>query len=101
VLPIVTIPPDYPPEALRQGIEGWVRIEFTIAPDGGVRDAVIDAADPPDVFDQSALQAVARWRYNPPVRLGSAGELKGVQTIIRFELTESPPPASETPAPPQ
>lgn len=94
ILPLVTIPPDYPPEALRQGTEGWVLVEFTITAEGSVRDAVVVRSDPPGVFDESALRAIVRWRYNPRDENGVAVERKGVQTELRFELSpESPPEA--------
>jgi periplasmic protein TonB len=88
VLPLVRIPPDYPPRALSRGIEGWVRVQFTITATGSVRDAIVVAADPRDVFNDAALAAISRWRYNPRVVDGTAVERVGVQTEIRFELTE-------------
>jgi protein TonB len=88
VLPLVRIPPDYPPRALSRGIEGWVRVQFTISVNGSVKDAIVVAADPEGVFDQAALNAIARWRYNPRIVNGEAVERVGVQTEIRFELTE-------------
>jgi protein TonB len=88
VLPLVRIPPDYPPRALSRGIEGWVRVQFTITETGSVKDAIVVAADPERVFDEAALAAIARWRYNPRVVDGAPVERVGVQTEIRFELTE-------------
>jgi len=88
VLPLVRIPPDYPPRALSRGIEGWVRVQFTISINGSVKDAIVVAAEPPNVFDQAALAAIARWRYNPRIVNGEPVERVGVQTEIRFELTE-------------
>lgn len=88
VLPLVRIPPDYPPRALSRGIQGWVRVQFTITETGSVKDAIVVAADPANVFNDAALAAIARWRYNPRVVNGQAVERVGVQTEIRFELTE-------------
>jgi len=88
VLPLVRIPPDYPPRALSRGIEGWVTVQFTITETGSVKDAIVVDADPANVFNDAALAAIARWRYNPRVVNGQAVERVGVQTQIRFELTE-------------
>lgn len=88
VLPLVRIPPDYPPRALSRGIQGWVRVQFTITETGSVKDAIVVAAEPQNVFNDAALAAIARWRYNPRVVNGQAVERVGVQTEIRFELTE-------------
>ena len=38
------------------------------------------------MFDDAALKAIARWRYNPKVEDGVAVERVGVQTVIRFQL---------------
>lgn len=86
VLPLVRINPDYPPRALSRGVEGWVKVQFTITVTGTVKDAIVVDAQPKNMFDEAALKAISRWRYNPRVEGGVAVERVGVQTIIRFEL---------------
>jgi protein TonB len=86
VIPLVRIAPDYPPRALSRGLEGWVQVQFTITPTGTVKDAVVVNAEPKNIFDDAALKAISRWRYNPRVDGGVAVERVGVQTIIRFQL---------------
>jgi TonB family protein len=98
IVPLVRIPPDYPPEALASRTEGWVRIEFTISTNGSVRDAAVIAAEPPGVFDEAALRAISRWRYNPRIVNGIAVERSGVQTEIRFALAPEPPAGPASPA---
>jgi protein TonB len=88
VLPLVRIAPDYPARAAARGIEGWVIVQFTITPTGSVRDPVVVEAMPKNVFDDAALKAIARWRYNPKVEGGVAVERVGVRTIIRFVLEQ-------------
>jgi protein TonB len=88
VLPLVRIPPEYPPRALARGITGWVRVQFTISATGSVKDAIVVAADPERVFDDAALAAILRWRYTPRFVEGVAVERVGVQTMIQFELSE-------------
>jgi protein TonB len=88
VIPLVRIAPDYPPRALSRGLEGWVQVQFTITPTGQVKDPVVVNADPKNIFDDAALKAIARWRYNPKVEGGVAVERVGVQTIIRFQLEQ-------------
>lgn len=88
VIPLVRIAPEYPPRALRRGIEGWVQVQFTITPTGAVTDAKVVAAEPPNLFDEAALRSIARWRYNPKIEDGVAVERVGVQTVIRFVLEE-------------
>jgi periplasmic protein TonB len=88
VIPLVRIAPDYPPRALSRGLEGWVQVQFTITATGMVKDPVVVNADPKNIFDDAALKAIARWRYNPKVEGGVAVERVGVQTIIRFQLEQ-------------
>jgi protein TonB len=88
VIPLVRIAPDYPPRALSRGLEGWVQVQFTITATGTVKDAVVVNAEPKNIFDEAALKAIARWRYNPRVDGGVAVERVGVQTIIRFQLEQ-------------
>jgi periplasmic protein TonB len=86
VIPLVRVAPDYPPRLLTSGTEGWVQVQFSITPTGMVRDPVVVASEPGSVFDEAALKAIARWRYNPRVEGGQAVERVGLQTVIRFEL---------------
>jgi protein TonB len=51
-----------------------VQVQFSITPTGTVRDAVVVASEPGAVFDDAALKAIARWRYNPRVDGGVAVE---------------------------
>jgi protein TonB len=88
VIPLVRINPDYPQRALSRGIEGWVQVQFTITAAGTVKDAKVVDADPKNIFDDAALKAIARWRYNPKVEGGVAVERVGVQTVIRFQLEQ-------------
>jgi protein TonB len=86
VIPLVRIPPEYPPRALSRGLEGWVQIQFTITETGAVTDAKVIDAQPKNIFDEAALRSISRWRYNPKVENGVAVKRVGVQTIIRFVL---------------
>jgi protein TonB len=87
-VPLVRIAPDYPPSAVTTGTEGWVKVQFSITTTGSVRDAFVVEADPPRVFDDAALKAIARWRYQPRIQGGVPTERVGVQTLIRFDLEE-------------
>ncbi|HEX7043678.1 MAG TPA: energy transducer TonB [Burkholderiales bacterium] len=88
VVPLVRIPPQYPPRAASRGIEGWVIVQFTITETGAVKDPKVVDAEPEGIFDEAALRSIVRWRYNPKVENGVAVERVGVQTIIRFVLDD-------------
>ena len=59
--------PAYPPEALRDRVEGWVEVDFTVTEAGGVREIEIVAAEPRGVFEAAATAAVGQWRFRPRV----------------------------------
>ncbi len=86
IIPLVRINPDYPPRALSRGIEGYVIVQFTITATGMVKDVIVVEARPEGMFDQAAVRAVERWRYNPKVDEGVAVERVGVQTRLTFKL---------------
>lgn len=70
-IPVSTIPPNFPGDAVRSGIEGWVLVEFRIGADGSVSDAkVLDAEPRRGLFDDAALRAVAQWRFRPRIENG-------------------------------
>lgn len=88
VVPLVRINPDYPQRALSRGIEGWVQVQFTISETGAVIDPIVVDASPKGMFDDAALKAIARWRYNPKIENGVGVQRVGLQTIIRFTLED-------------
>lgn len=59
------VQPDYPGLALRRRVEGWVDVEFTVMSDGGVSEIEVIAVEKKGYFENSALDAVAQWRFEP------------------------------------
>jgi len=62
----------YPREALLNGTEGWVDLEFTIDEHGVPNDIRVKASEPRRVFDTAAIQALRQWRFEPIVTNGVA-----------------------------
>ena len=87
VIPVVRIDPQWPREALLDGIEGWVEVEFTVLPDGSVADARVVDAEPRRVFDRSALRAILRWKFKPRIVNGEPVARRATQRID-FELDQ-------------
>lgn len=73
-------PPRYPVMALRRRLEGDVTVAFTVRADGSVGDARVLSASTPEVFDEAALAAVARWRFAPGVAP------QDVRRVLQFRL---------------
>jgi len=63
--PIVRINPQYPQEAAKAGVEGWVILEFGVSQNGTVENIRVTASHPESIFDEAAKRAVAKWRYKP------------------------------------
>lgn len=64
------IVPDYPPGADRQQLSGKVRLQLKLEADGRVGDIEIVQADPPDVFNESAIRAFRDARFAPAQKNG-------------------------------
>ena len=89
VLPIVKVPPQYPRRATQRGIEGWVLVEFTITETGAVINPIVIDADPPGIFNRSAMRTIVKWKYKPRIVGGKAVPRPGVQHLITYELEDA------------
>jgi protein TonB len=87
IIPIVVIRPMYPRDAALQGLEGWVKVEFTITEVGTVKSPRVVDADPPRVFNREALRAILKWKFKPRVIDGVAVE-RQAQQVIDFNLDQ-------------
>lgn len=79
LIPLVAIQPQYPRNAARDGIEGWVDVEITISGDGSVKSARAVNAKPRGVFESAAVQAAYKSRFRPKVVDGKGVEAKGIR----------------------
>ena len=79
------VEPQYPPQAARQNLEGWVQVRFTISTAGSIKDAVVVKSSH-SLFERSALTAVNKWKYQPQLRGGEATEAPGQQVVVRFRM---------------
>lgn len=58
--------PDYPRDALRDGVSGEVTVTFTVNADGSVGAASVVSSNPHNVFDRAAVAAIKKWRFAAP-----------------------------------
>jgi protein TonB len=77
--------PRFPPLASEHSIEGWVDLQFLVRKDGSLGDVTVVGAEPVGVFEQSALDAVRRWRYQPIMRDGQPSE-QHARIRVRFAV---------------
>lgn len=86
VQPIVRIDPKYPRQAAVDGIEGWVKLSFSINEFGGVEDVIIVEAMPRRIFDKEAIRALKKWRYRPAILGGKAQKQQGLTVTLTFAM---------------
>ena len=64
-------PPVFPPAAMAGRISGSVMVEATVQPDGKVGEVkVLECSAPKVGFEQAAIDAVKKWRFEPGTRDG-------------------------------
>jgi protein TonB len=77
--------PDYPPLARMARVQGTVRLEAVISTDGRIQDLRVLAGHP--LLVNAALEAVARWRYQPTLLNGEPVEVV-TEIHVNFALAE-------------
>lgn len=59
--------PTYPFDAQRKGIEGRVTLRFVVDENGQVQNPEVIEAEPAGVFEQAALAAIVKYKFDPAV----------------------------------
>ena len=74
------VDPAYPPDVLRDHVEGTVTLYAIIRADGSVDSIrVLDSLD--DRLDENAMKALARWHFRPGVK---NGEPVAVEAVVQI-----------------
>jgi periplasmic protein TonB len=81
LIPLVRIAPQYPRQAARDGISGWVELEVVVAPDGTVKSARPIKSQPRGVFESAAVSAMLKAKFKPKIVDGKAVEQKALQRV--------------------
>ena len=99
MLPRVKVAPEYPSEALRRVLEGWVIVEFEVTSQGRVKSPIAVAScvtrqgesdcqsHSSNLFDRAAINAVKQFLYIPRFVDGRPVPTRGVQNRVTFELS--------------
>ncbi len=77
--------PVYPAAALRDRVEGWVELSFTITETGIVRDIEVVDSAPRGVFESAASDALGSWRFKPRIANGLPVAHRSTVTL-RFDV---------------
>ena len=81
--------PKYPKRAVTRSIEGWVKVEFTVAEDGNTRDLqVVESSKRlTKQFTIAAIKAVEQWQFEPRVLDGQVIAQRS-ETTVQFKLAD-------------
>ena len=75
----------YPRRAMEKNISGWVDVLFTVSPDGTPVDIEVADSQPEETFDNAAIAAVEKWRFEPVEYRGQViAQRAGAR--LKFEL---------------
>ena len=81
LIPVVRLAPQYPRQAARAGISGWVKLRIVVNPDGTVREARAIESEPRGLFEAAAVSAALRGRFRPRMVDGQGVEATGEYTV--------------------
>lgn len=84
---IKSVRPKYPEYAKKMRIEGSVTVSFVLDEKGRVAESKVIKAAPENVFEKSALDAVAAWRFSPAKKDGRPVKV-GMVVSLNFRLDE-------------
>jgi len=81
-IPVATarIPPDYPYEMKRSGVNGSVTARFIVDSNGAVVDVEVTHSSQRE-FEEPAIRALYKWRFRPGKKAGKAVNTKMEQTL--------------------
>ncbi len=80
------VQPQYPENARRQKLEGWVELEFTVTANGGVDNIQVLNASPSQIFNASATRALSRWKFKPSNNVDGTKPTR-TRTKINFKVS--------------
>ena len=76
----------YPRRAQRNGIQGFVVLNFDIDETGGVVDLRVAESNPRLVFDKVATRYIKKWRFASPAIDGTPVYVGDISLRIPFRL---------------
>ena len=76
---------EYPKQAKKMGISGYVLMNLLISKDGEVESVKVLESEPAGMFDDVAVEGVKAWKFKPASYKGEAVKV-WVKQKIRFDL---------------
>ncbi len=83
--PIIKVAPRMPKEAILNGTEGTVLVEYTVKKNGKVKNVkVIESTN--KIFNKPAIEATKKFRYLPEIKDKKYREVKSVKNKFTFKV---------------
>jgi TonB family protein len=79
------VEPKYPIYELENGIEGSVTVELFVNENGAVEMASVVSSIGPESFEESSLEAVRQFLFQPPIRDGQPTSM-WIKFLIKFRI---------------
>jgi protein TonB len=86
------VEPEYPIEAAKRGVAGYVVLDAVIDKSGKVRNLRVARSVPE--LDQAALKAVRGWQFAKPTVTGTPGDIAAT-VVLAFTLRHGPLPPDD------
>lgn len=77
--------PEYPDQAKRQNLEGFVLVKILVGASGELVKSEIIESEPQGVFDRSVLDSLSTWKFVPGLQKGEQVAMWLTQKV-RFQL---------------
>lgn len=82
-MPTKTVPPVYPMDLKREGVAGMVTMSITVDEKGNVANPVVKKSTRAE-FEQPAIDAVSRWKFEPAKK---DGKPVAVQVVVPVKFS--------------
>ena len=84
--PLVRVPPQYPEKCLPEGYrEDSIKLKFDVTPDGQTKNIrIVESTN--RCLNESAINSIKRWKYQPKTKGNKAIWRRGVEVVITFNV---------------
>lgn len=83
-MPTKTVPPVYPADLKKEGVGGMVTMSITVDEKGNVSNAIVKKSTRPE-FEQPAIDAVSKWKFEPAKKDGKPVQVQ-VVVPVKFSV---------------
>lgn len=88
LFPLYVVQPTYPFTAVMKEIEGFVIVNFSVRENGSVLNPIVLESEPETLFDEAAISAISKFKFQPRMIGGDAVGVQDMQLKFVFRLTQ-------------